>query len=170
VVSELEEDAMTSEMEPLQLAPGEGLVVSNPVGAEMTFKLRGEQTNGTLTMFESEVPAGEGPPFHVHANEEEGLYVLAGDFRFRIGDDLCAASTGSFFFVPRGTPHCFQNVGERPGRLLVTFTPSGMERFFDRFAPGAPADPEAFRALGAELGMDVLGPPLAVSHPVSGAP
>jgi hypothetical protein len=36
-----------------------------------------------------------------------------------------------------------------------------MERFFDRFAalPAGPVDPSAFRTLGAEAGMKVVGPP-----------
>jgi uncharacterized RmlC-like cupin family protein len=74
---------------------------------------------------------------------------------------------GAFVFVPRGTPHCFQNVGARPARIIVMFTPSGMERFFDRFAalPAGPVDPDAFASIGAEVGMDVIGPPMAVSHP-----
>jgi hypothetical protein len=47
------------------------------------------------------------------------------------------------------------------------FTPSGMERFFDRFAalPAGPVDPDAFASIGAEVGMDVIGPPMAVTHP-----
>jgi hypothetical protein len=71
-------------------------------------------------------------------------------------------------FVPRRTPHCFQNVGEGPARIIVMFTPSGMERFFDRFAtlPAGPVDPRVFGRLGAEVGMDVVGPPMAATHPV----
>ena len=71
-------------------------------------------------------------------------------------------------FVPRGVPHCFQNVGDAPARILVLFTPSGMERFFDAFAelPAGPVDPDAFRAAGAPADMDVIGPPLARSDPL----
>ena len=74
----------------------------------------------------------------------------------------------SFVFVPRGTAHCFQNVGDGPARIMVLFTPSGMERFFDRFAalPAGPVDPGAFGSIGAEVGMEVVGPPMAVTHPV----
>ena len=80
---------------------------------------------------------------------------------------LHSASAGAFVFVPRGAPHCFQNVGSAPARLLVLFTPAGMERFFERFAtlPAGRFDPESFRTAGAEAGMEVIGPPLAVSHP-----
>jgi hypothetical protein len=42
------------------------------------------------------------------------------------------------------------------------------ERFFDRFAelPDGPVDPGVFARLGGEVGMEVRGPPLAVSHPL----
>jgi hypothetical protein len=64
-------------------------------------------------------------------------------------------------FVPRGTPHNFQNVGEGPARILVMFTPAGMESFFDRFAePSEEPPPQRFGSIGAEVGMDVVGPPL----------
>ena len=134
----------------------------------MTFKVQGTETNGAFFAFETEVAAGEGPPLHVHANEEELLYVLDGDARFRVGDEVSSAPTGSFMFVPRGVPHCFQAVGDRPARLLIVFTPSGMEGFFtglsEAIANGS--DPvEAFRSSGEAVGMSVVGPPLAQSHP-----
>jgi uncharacterized RmlC-like cupin family protein len=93
--------------------------------------------------------------------------VLAGELRFRLGDDVATAAAGSFVFVPRRTPHRFQNVGAQPARIIVVFTPSGMERFFDRFAalPAGAVDPDAFASIGAEVGMDVVGPPMSVTHP-----
>jgi hypothetical protein len=69
-------------------------------------------------------------------------------------------------FVPRGTPHCFQNIAGTPARILVMFTPAGMERFFDRLAALSAPDPEAFKSIGRPLGMEVIGPPLAQSDPV----
>ncbi len=102
-------------------------------------------------------------PAHPHADEDESWYVLEGDLRFRLDAEIASATSGSFVFVPRGTPHCFRNVGEQPARILVLFTPSGMEEFFDRFAelPAGPVDPDAFRDLGRDAGMEVVGPPLS---------
>jgi quercetin dioxygenase-like cupin family protein len=150
---------------PVVLRAGEGATIEGPVGGPLTFKVRGEQTNRVLTAFENVIAPGDGPPLHVHANEDEAWYVLEGDLRFHLDAEIAGAPAGSFVFVPRGTPHCFQNVGETPARILVLFTPSGMERFFDRFAelpPGA-VDPGAFRRIGAEVGMDVIGPPLGAT-------
>ncbi len=68
-------------------------------------------------------------------------------------------------FVPKGEPHCFQNVADTPARILVMFTPAGTERFFDRLAALSAADPEAFPSIGVPLGMEVIGPPLAQADP-----
>ena len=154
--------------EPRVLEPGAGETLPHQLGGSVNFKVQGTETNGAFFAFETEVAAGEGPPLHVHANEEEILYVLEGDARFRIRDDVQSAPTGSFMFVPRGVPHCFQAVGERPARLLIVFTPSGMEAFFsglsEEIAKGS--DPvEAFRSSGEAAGMSVVGPPLSQSHP-----
>jgi oxalate decarboxylase/phosphoglucose isomerase-like protein (cupin superfamily) len=87
-----------------------------------------------------------------------------------MGDDVQRATAGAFAFVPRGTPHTWQNVGDGPARLLVIFTPAaaGVERFFERFAelPEDEVGLEAFRRLAREAETDVVGPPLAESHPL----
>ena len=149
------------------VGPGEGPVVQGPAGGPLTFKVRGEQTGGRLTAFENVVAPGDGPPLHVHANEDECWYVIQGELRFVVDGRLSSAPAGAFVYMPRRSAHCFQNVGAVPARILVLFTPAGMEGFFDRFAelPDGPVDGEAFGRLGREVGMEVVGPPLAVSHP-----
>ncbi len=65
---------------------------------------------------------------------------------------------GSFVHVPRGLPHCFQNVGDDAGRLLVTFTPAGMSSSSgSRSSRRRRAPSEAFKLAGAEAGPEVLG-------------
>jgi quercetin dioxygenase-like cupin family protein len=154
----------------IHLAPGDGVSIKNPVGGPLTFKVRADQTNGALTVVESTAPPGEGPPLHVHANEDEALYTLEGTLRFRLGDEVQTAPAGAFAFIPRGTPHTWQNVGEAPARLLVIFTPAAaaVERFFERFSELSEdeAGLEAFRRLAREAATDVVGQPLAESHPL----
>jgi quercetin dioxygenase-like cupin family protein len=145
---------------PTVVGPGEGRTIEGPVGGPLTFKVRGEETGGTVTVFENVIPPGQGPPLHTHDHEDESWYVLEGELDFRLGDELRHAPAGAFVFVPRGTPHCFVNAGSEPARILVLFTPSGMERFFDGFAGLEAPDPSAFAALGAPVGMTVVGPPL----------
>jgi quercetin dioxygenase-like cupin family protein len=141
--------------------PGEGETIRGPVGGALNFKVRGDQTGGALTALENVIPPGEGPPLHVHANEDEFWFLIEGDLRFTLGEEVRAAGEGSFVLVPRGVPHNFHNAGDRAARILVMFTPSGMEAFFDRFAELPAPDPGAFKTIGASVGMDVVGPPLS---------
>jgi quercetin dioxygenase-like cupin family protein len=159
---------MSDAVQPVVVGPGEGATIQGPAGGPLTFKARSAQTNGALTLFENVIAPGDGPPLHTHEREDESWYVLEGELRFKLGGEIRRAPQGSFVFVPRGVPHCFQNIGDEPARIIVFFTPAGMEGFFDRFAelPAGPVDPDAFRRLGADAGMTVLGPPLAVSDPL----
>lgn len=159
---------MPADATSLVVGPGAGLTIQGPAGGPLTFKARGEQTNGMLTVFENVIAPGDGPPLHIHESQDESWYVLEGELRFKLDGDLRHAPQGSFVFVPRGTAHCFQNAGAGPARIIVLFTPAGMEAFFDRFAelPAGAVDPDAFRRLGADVGMAVVGPPLAVTDPL----
>lgn len=147
------------------VGPGEGENSRSPIGGDMTFLARGEQTNGALVAVDIAVPPGEGPPLHVHTHEEETVYVLEGDLRFKLDDELVPTPAGSFVFIPRGVAHTFQNTGAEPGRMLVMFAPAGMEGFFDRLSQLTAFDPDAFRRAGAEVGTDMVGPPLGESDP-----
>ena len=74
-------------------------------------------------------------------------------------------------FIPKSVPHTWQNAGDDPARILILFTPAaaGMEQFFERSAKldddARVAD--AFKKFASDAGMEVLGPPLAESNPVS---
>jgi quercetin dioxygenase-like cupin family protein len=150
----------------LAVGPGEGERVRSPLGGDITFIVRGGESNGALAALEAVAPPGEGPPLHIHSREDETIYVLEGEFRWRLGEERSVTGPGSFVFVPRGLPHAWQCLGERPGKMLITFAPAGMEGFFESLSSMREFDPEEFRRAGAEHGMDVVGPPLAVSDPL----
>jgi quercetin dioxygenase-like cupin family protein len=150
----------------MAVGPGEGDRKRSPLGGDIRFIVRGEQSSGALAAMEAVNAPGEGPPLHVHNREGETVYVLEGEFRWKLGEELSVKGPGTFVFIPRGLAHTWQIVGDRPGRMLITFSPAGMEGFFDRLSSLTEFDPEAFRATGAEYGMDVVGPPLAVSDPL----
>ena len=150
------------EAQPFVVEPGEGTAIRGPLGGTLAFEARGEQTGGRLTVFENVIPPGDGPPHHVHRVEDEAWVVLEGTLRFRLGEDVRDAPAGSFVFAPRGTAHSFVNVTEMPARVLVIFTPGGIEQFFDHFAalPPEAVNPGAYVRLGDAIGMDVVGPPI----------
>ncbi|HEV2954440.1 MAG TPA: cupin domain-containing protein [Candidatus Dormibacteraeota bacterium] len=135
-----------------------------PAGGLATIKARAETTGGHFTLLENDVAPNQGPPLHRHLNEDEMFYVLHGDLRYVLGEDTVDARTGTFVFIPRGTPHCFRNTGPAPARLLVMFTPGGMERYFEEHAklpPGTP-DPAVLDTIARGAGMEILGPPMTV--------
>ena len=70
------------------LGPGEGATMPNPTAGTMTFKTTAAETSGTLTVFETVIAAGLGPPLHVHVDMDEVIYVLDGMFRMQLGADL----------------------------------------------------------------------------------
>lgn len=153
----------------LVVGPGKGRSLRNPVGGAIEVKALGEQTGGSLSAFETEAAPGEGPPLHAHDDTHEVLYFVEGTFRVRIEDDVHDAPASTLVFIPKDVPHTWQNSGDTAGRLLALFAPAsvGMEGFFQRFAATTTASvADAFAELAPGAGMRVLGPPLAVSHPL----
>lgn len=153
---------MAREPREVALAPGDGETLVNPVGGHVTFKARGRETDGALTVLETVVTPGDGPPLHVHVKDDEAVYVHEGEIDFRVGDDVYQNRPGSFVFIPRGTPHTLQNVGSDDGRMLLMFTPSGIERLFElAAASGATsADDEGWAGAAREAQTEMVGPPL----------
>ena len=159
---------------PVAIAPGEGLSVENPTAGVVTFMLTADTTGGALTAIESVSAPGEGPPLHVHREQDELIYILEGTYRVKLGDEVTDAPAGTCVFIPRGTPHTWQSVGEAPGRFLATVMPAarGFEQFFVRYAelPAPERGAAAFARLGSETeALEVLGPPLAQSDPLGSA-
>jgi quercetin dioxygenase-like cupin family protein len=110
-------------------APGQGERIWI-VGDTMTFKATGATTGGKLLLFENLTTPGGGPPPHIHTDEDEFFFVLDGEFEIRIGEELHVLTAGGYAYVPRGTVHNFRNVARTASRILVGFTPAGIEGFF----------------------------------------
>ena len=125
-----------------------------------------DDTGGAYTMLTVDVAPGGGPPLHLHEGEDEAFHVLDGVFAFAIDGEQVHAEAGAFLMVPRGTPHAWHNAGDASGRMLIVFTPGGIDGFFreaGRPAEGArPAPPvdadEIARtaAAGARYGLRVM--------------
>ena len=46
----------------------------------------GDQSGGGLTVIEGVSAPGEGPPLHLHQEQDEFIYILDGTFRVRLED------------------------------------------------------------------------------------
>lgn len=114
------------------------------------------QTGGAIGLFRQSIAPGNGPPDHIHHNEDEFFYVLTGEFELKLGTRVWRAGANSLMFVPRGVAHTFKNVGDGPGSFLVGVTPGGLEKLF-RERQGM--DAESYRALMKAHAMEVVRPP-----------
>lgn len=120
------------------------------------IRMSAAETASSFGMFEAEIPAGEGPPLHVHEREEEFFRVLAGRFLFVCGDSRTELGEGGCVLLPRGVPHRFQNVGATTGRLMVIVTPGGFEGFFEAVERARPDSAAALDRVAARYGIRFL--------------
>ena len=77
---------------------------------------------GALSVVETVVEPGSGPPLHRHPSLDESFYILQGRLTFRVGDALFTALPGAVVFAPRGTPHAYSNQSAEAVRVLVVCT------------------------------------------------
>ena len=118
------------------VAPGDGERLWI-VGDTMTLKATAATTGGTLTLIENLTSPGGGPPPHTHETEDEFWYVIDGEFEVHVDGEVHRLGPGGVAFAPAGAVHFFRNVADTPSRVLVGFTPGGIEGFFR--AAGRPA-------------------------------
>lgn len=130
------------------------------MGHEMRVKLGAAQSNGELTLIEDIVPADSGPPLHVHEKENETYYVLDGEFEFVCGANRVTGGRGTFVFAPRGLPHRFKNIGSSAGRILVGFTPAGIEQYFSEVAAQEEVTPQIMTEIAARHGINIVQAPV----------
>jgi len=100
------------------------------VGDVYRFVTTGDETGGRYTLLEATVLPGGGPPPHIHRREEETFYVIEGEITFQIGDEKSVCGPGTFVHVPIGNLHGFKNESNQAAKMLITFSPSGLERMF----------------------------------------
>lgn len=90
---------------------------------------------------------------------------------FLLGDRWVTAGVGDFVNVPRGTVHCFSNRRAQDAKLILTFSPVGIEHFFEETLERA-ADPNQpppsdshdqvaarYAAAAPRYGMESIGQP-----------
>jgi len=120
-----------------------------------TFLATGEETNGDYFVMEGLVPPDAGPPPHIHYDALETFYIVDGQLEIKLGDKVYEAKAGDFVHISKGTPHAFFNRSQKPAKMIFTFVPAGIEKFFeeafkratDRHAPPPPVTEEFIKHL-----------------------
>jgi len=69
-------------------------------------------------------PEGEGPPLHMHPNEEQFTLILEGKLHFILGDEDCIVERGDLIHIPRFTNHRSRAVGD-PATFFTVKSPAG---------------------------------------------
>lgn len=70
-----------------------------------------------------QVAVGGVIPMHVHDQETETAYVLAGRGVLTLGDDQALLERGTGVTVPPGLPHSLHNTGDAPMELIAVHIP-----------------------------------------------
>ena len=108
------------------------------LGGLYDIRMSSKESGGRVTVMEFTIPAGSGSPPHIHHDADETVYVAEGTARFHIDDQTVEAGTGAVLHFPKGTAEWFENAGSGSLRLVVTYTPGGIDEFFSEVGEPAP--------------------------------
>ena len=126
------------------------------------FKVLPRDSGSGLFVIEHKGLGHGGPPVHFHLHQDEWFYVMEGEVLFQIGDSRKQLHAGDSVLGPRGVPHTFSSVGEKPGRMLIAFNPAGKMEEFLRVT-GVPNPPVQDAAFFRRYEMELVGPPIFAS-------
>ena len=140
---------------------GGGKHFSSPApGRFFDLKLFGRETGGSITMFEEALPAGTTSLYHLHRDSDEVAWVLAGEFTFKIGNEVTAGGPGTCAFMPRDVPHAWKNTGCETGRVLFLYTPAAAGGYLEAMAErsGGPMSAPERDEFCKRYRWEILGP------------
>jgi quercetin dioxygenase-like cupin family protein len=149
--------------------PSEETIGIGPLG--IRFLLTGDDTNGSVSVFEVTVPAGQqlAAPAHTNDAYEEILYGIEGVLTWTIDGEPIEVGPGQALCIPRGAIHRFDNFGTENAKQLSVVSPAIMSPAYFReasavvnAAAGGPPDVakmvEIFRRHGMTIAAPATGP------------
>ncbi|MBB3392789.1 mannose-6-phosphate isomerase-like protein (cupin superfamily) [Rhizobium sp. BK275] len=135
-------------------------------GVVMKRLVSGKQTDGLFCLFENRSGGQTKTPIHVHADDDETVYVIEGQLTAIVDGEARTLSSGESIFLRRGVPHQLMNPGDRPVRYILIGSPSMFEQFLaegghelregDVAGPPTPADIERLKAAAPKFGITLL--------------
>jgi quercetin dioxygenase-like cupin family protein len=140
-------------------------------GLTMRFLLTGEQSNGSMAMFELTVAGGQKlpAPAHSHDHYEETIYGLEGSMTWTVNGQQIEVGPGQSLCIPRGAVHRFDNTGARDAKALCVITPAALGPEYFRevkavfvAAAGGPPDRTMIMEIMRRHGLTPAPPPSAV--------
>jgi mannose-6-phosphate isomerase-like protein (cupin superfamily) len=133
--------------------------------ADQQTVVRSFDSEGRLAAFVIPVAEHEvyrGAPLHVHHEQDEWIYILAGEFVAEVGGKRIRLKPGDSLLMPMKIPHRWSSASQPRCGAIHLYTPAGlMDVFFDPAAnSNAPQTPEQLKAEVEKYGMTLLGIPL----------
>jgi mannose-6-phosphate isomerase-like protein (cupin superfamily) len=130
----------------------------------LATKVSAKDTGGDMYIFEHRDMGKGGPPRHIHPEQDEWFYVVAGEYAIEVGEDKFRLGPGDSLFAPRRVPHAWACISDQPGTLITVVSPVGpFEQFMrDTTRHAALPSPEEIEQAFEAGGMKVVGPPLQV--------
>ena len=119
--------------QPVVVLPDSGEQL-NIAGSQTFHKIKSGATNSAFSVMEFVTPPGKGVALHVHEREDELVYLLEGEIEVTLGNQKMKAVPGVMALLPRGIPHGFTNIGNKPSRLLDTIFPGQFDNYFVELA------------------------------------
>src|SRR5262244_4332838 len=105
-----------------------------PFGLDMKVLLSTEATGGAISVLMAWHKPGEGPPDHVHFNQDEMFFVLEGTYELTVDGQTTTAGAGTIVFIPRNVVHRFKSIGDTTAGLLDWSLPGGQDHYFKAIA------------------------------------
>ena len=102
------------------------------------IKATAADTGGQFTVVEVTCAPRYQGVRHIHHNEDEGFWLLAGEMDLEVAGKHIAMQVGDYAFGPRDIPHSFA-AGDAGCRVLFILTPGGFENMIMATSAPAPA-------------------------------
>jgi quercetin dioxygenase-like cupin family protein len=127
------------------ISPAEETISLGPL--TIRFLLTGENSSGSVAMFELTVPGEQRlmAPAHSHDSYEETIYGIEGVITFTVNGEPVDIGPGQALCIPRGAVHRFDNNTIHEAKALCVISPAAI-------------GPEYFREV-AEIGRAAAGGP-----------
>lgn len=131
----------------LHVDPSQETICLGPL--EVRFLLTGNDSNGSVAVFELFIPVGQRlmAPAHSHDHYEETIYGISGVSTWTVDGKPIAVGPGQALCIPRGAIHRFDNDGNQDVKALCVITPAAIGPQYFREsaaainrAAGAPPD------------------------------
>jgi len=145
--------------------PSEEIIKIGPLG--IRFLLTSDDSDGSASVFEVFVPAGQKLAAPAHRNDayEEVLYGVEGILTWIVDGVRIDVGPGQALCIPRGAVHRFENTGGQDAKQLCIISPGIMGPAYFReaaevigAAAGGPPDRTKMVAVFRRHGMTVAEP------------